>query len=373
VAKGVESRVRLKTGTRFQQELRAGARAYFEESGRGPGPTPAAWARAVIWLLLWICTELALLSLSPLPGLGLAALAVVSGLATTGIIFNVHHDGGHGAWSDRRWVNAAMATSFDFVGMSSYLWRLKHNRLHHSHPNVDGFDDDIDVAPFARMAPSQPWRPYHRLQHVYLWFLYPFHTLKWIFVDDLREVWRGQIGRHPIARPRGVALGLFVGGKVVFATWALVLPAAVHGAAAAATWLVLSQLTVGLATAVVFQLAHAVEEAARAAPPTPEAPLCGDWAVLQVRSTVDFARGSRFAAWCLGGLNHQVVHHLFPGVSHVHYPALSKVVAEVCGRHGVPYDRDRSAWELLGSHHRWLRQMGRWPQLTNGADRAAAA
>ena len=83
-----------------------------------------------------------------------------------------------------------------------------------------------------------------------------------------------------------------------------------------------------------------------------------DWAVHQVETTVDFARRSRVAAWLLGGLNYQVEHHLFPRISHVNYPAISKVVEATCRDFGVQYLEHKSLWAGLASHYRWLRRMG---------------
>ena len=79
----------------------------------------------------------------------------------------------------------------------------------------------------------------------------------------------------------------------------------------------------------------------------------------QVETTVDFARGNPLVSWYLGGLNFQVEHHLFPRVSHLHYPALSRIVEKTCQEHGVRYRSQRSVGAALRSHVRWLKRMGR--------------
>jgi linoleoyl-CoA desaturase len=113
----------------------------------------------------------------------------------------------------------------------------------------------------------------------------------------------------------------------------------------------------GIVMSVVFQLAHAVEEAE-----FPEQPDTGriekHWAIHQVETTVNFARGSRVVSWLLGGLNFQIEHHLFPQISHVNYPAISKVVEQTCRDWGVRYVEHRSFWAGVASHFRWLRRMG---------------
>ena len=353
-------RVLFRTNTPLYRDLKGQAKAYFDRAGLPPVASYAMYAKAAALALSLIAIYTTYLWSRPSPH-AVVALAIGCGLAMSGIIFNVHHDAGHGAWSDRRSVNRILAASFDLVGMSSFLWRWKHNRLHHAYPNVEGLDDDIDVAPFARLAPSQPWRPHHRYQHVYLWLLYPFVTIKWALLDDFRELLRGRVGAHPIRRPDPSELALFVGGKLFFLAWMLALPSAIHGFGVALGFYLVSQLTVGVCTALVFQLAHVVEETTRVSSRAPEDAERMDWAAHQIASTSDFSRDSRVARLLLGGLNQQVVHHLFPGVSHAHYPALSRVVEGVCRKHGIAYQPDRRARDLLASHYRWLRQMGRRP------------
>ena len=69
---------------------------------------------------------------------GLVALA-------TGVM----HDGNHGSFSRHAWLNRVAGYSLDALGGSSWLWRFKHNTLHHGNPNVEGVDSDISQAPFA--------------------------------------------------------------------------------------------------------------------------------------------------------------------------------------------------------------------------------
>jgi linoleoyl-CoA desaturase len=63
--------------------------------------------------------------------------------------------------------------------------------------------------------------------------------------------------------------------------------------------------------------------------------------------------------WYLGGLNFQVEHHLFPRVSHVHYPRLAVIVRDVCERHGTQYRSHDKFLVALRSHVRHLRNLGR--------------
>ncbi|MCA9540909.1 MAG: acyl-CoA desaturase [Myxococcales bacterium] len=285
-------------------------------------------------------------------------LAVPCGLALAGLGFSVMHDGGHGAYSSNPRVNKAMARVLDWLGGSSYIWRQKHNLLHHTYPNIVGADDDIDLGAMARLAPGQPRLRHHRFQHLYMWPLYGFISVKWHLIDDFRQLAAGRVGQHPFPRPkRGEAVVFWV-GKAAFFTWALVVPILVVGPIAALVFYFVSQLLLGVTLAAVFQMAHCVEEADFLAPSADAPPVRLDWAAHQVATTVDFAPDNALATWYLGGLNFQVVHHLFPKVCHVHYPALARIVAETCAEHGITYRCTPTLRAALRSHYRLLRRLG---------------
>jgi linoleoyl-CoA desaturase len=70
-------------------------------------------------------------------------------------------------------------------------------------------------------------------------------------------------------------------------------------------------------------------------------------------------------------LNYQIEHHLFPRVSHVHYPAISKIVQEKCKEFNLPYNQYTTMSEALASHFRVMRQLGEKPVEELQAQRAA--
>jgi linoleoyl-CoA desaturase len=45
----------------------------------------------------------------------------------------------------------------------------------------------------------------------------------------------------------------------------------------------------------------------------------------------------------------------------VHYPALAKMVQEVCAEHGVPCRENVTLMDALRSHYNFVRQMGMKP------------
>ncbi|HTF30510.1 MAG TPA: fatty acid desaturase, partial [Flavitalea sp.] len=76
----------------------------------------------------------------------------------------------------------------------------------------------------------------------------------------------------------------------------------------------------------------------------------------------NFAPTNKFISWCVGGLNFQIEHHLIPRVSHVHYPAISKIVKESCERHEISYVEFSTMSKAVVSHFRFMRELGKKPQ-----------
>ena len=348
---GVWARPRYAPDAGFHAELRHRVRVYFERNGLDDRGSAAIYAKTAI-LAVWFVAAYILLVFAADRAWQAAVLAIVLGLAVAGIGFNVQHDGSHGSYSPHRRVNGLMAVALDLLGGSSYAWRLKHNLLHHTWPNQAGVDDDIDIGWLGRLSPAQPRLRPHRWQHFYLWPLYGFLTVKWQFLDDFRFLATGRIGGQQLARPRGADLAVFLGGKLAFFGWAFGIPLMVHPPGVVVAVYGLAAFVAGVTLSVVFQLAHCVPEAATPSP-------VSTWAVRQVESSVDFARGSRLLAWYLGGLNFQIEHHLFPQVCHLHYPGIAPIVEGLCRSSGVRYTAYPSFGSALRAHFLLLRQLGR--------------
>jgi linoleoyl-CoA desaturase len=285
-------------------------------------------------------------------------LAILLGLFAAGIGLNVQHDGGHRAYSDYPWVNRLMAMTLELIGGSSYLWRWKHGVFHHTYVNVTGHDTDIELAPLARLAPHQKRLIFHRWQHLYLWPLYGLLAIKWQCLDDFRKVARGRINQHRVPRPKGWELVVFVAGKAVFFALAFGIPLQFHSLGVVLCGYAISGIVTGFLLSVVFQVAHCVEEAEFPMPRASTGRIDHAWAVHQAETSVDFSRSSRIMSWLVGGLNFQIEHHLFPRISHVHYPAISELVEQTCREFGIKYTVHRSFRAGIASHFRWLRRMG---------------
>ncbi len=83
-----------------------------------------------------------------------------------------------------------------------------------------------------------------------------------------------------------------------------------------------------------------------------------DWHLHAFLTSCDWSPRPRWLGFWMGGLNHHLTHHLFPTVSHRHYPALAAMVEEVSARHQLGY-RNLNYRQLVASQQQFLKSMGR--------------
>ena len=304
-------RIRFQPKSEFYRTLCERVNQYFLGTEQSRRTAPAMYRKTVV-MLTWLGLSYVLLVFFATTWWQVLLLAASLTLAVTGVGFTVHHDASHGAFSSKRWANRFAGLSLDLIGGSSYLWRWRHNVMHHNYPNIVGLDDDINIGPLARMSPEQPkYRP-HRFQHIYLWFLYGLMSFRWQLIYDFKEMVQARIGEVKIPRASGFETTLFAAGKIVFISLGLIIPMILHPVGLVLLIYCGIMFAVGVIVAVVFQLAHCVEEAEFPSRPPKDQAMPTDWATHQLRATVDFARSNRLLTWYLGGLNFQAVHHLFP-------------------------------------------------------------
>ena len=283
------------------------------------------------------------------------------GLLTAFIGFNVMHDGAHGSFSRHPWLNRLAAMSLDFMGASSFMWNMKHNMVHHAYTNVDGVDDDINARPFLRLCETQKRLRVHKYQHLYFWALYALLYFFWIFFTDYKKYFTRKVGVVPLKPLRLKDHFLFWGFKMLYPFLFILLPILCCGVI---PWLVgymVLACVAGFTLSIVFQLAHTVEETSFPVAIQPANRIEDEWVLSQLKSTANFATKNRFITWCLGGLNFQIEHHLFPKISHVHYPAIGRIIRQTCKDLGIPYIEHRRMSLAVASHVSHLKKMGMRP------------
>ncbi|GAA3998965.1 acyl-CoA desaturase [Hymenobacter fastidiosus] len=342
----------------FHAELKRRINTYFEETKTSTTGNASLFVKALVLTGAFVFLYVHLVFFTPPVWLGLVECLVL-GLVGAAIGFNVMHDGAHGSFSKRRWVNQFASFTLNVMGGNSFMWNVKHNLIHHMYTNLDGVDDDIDVQPWMRMSSTQPRHKLHRFQHLYFWFLYGLLYIAWIFFMDYQKYFKGKVGSMPIKKMTATDQSVFWGFKVLHLFLFVVLPIYTVGFVSWLVGFVLFASVAGFTLSLVFQLAHTVEHAAFPMPDEITGKLEDEWAIHQIKTTANFATNNRVISWLVGGLNFQVEHHLFPTISHVHYPAISKIIRQACEEFGVTYNEYPKMRYAVASHVAFLRQMGR--------------
>jgi linoleoyl-CoA desaturase len=342
----------------FHTELKNRINQYFEKTGKAPTGNTSLFVKAVVLISAFVFLYVHLVFFTPPVGWAITE-CVLLGCAVAAIGFNIMHDGAHGSFSTNRYINMFAAFSLNVLGGSSFMWNVKHNIIHHAYTNVDGVDDDIDIQPWMRMSGSQKKYGFHRFQHFYFWVLYCLLYILWIFVLDYQKYFKSKIGNMPLKKMSVKDHIIFWCFKLFNAFLFVGLPIAMLGFT---NWLIgflIFTCVAGLVLSLVFQLAHTVEHTSFPIPDADSGKLDDEWAIHQIKTTANFATRNRLVSWLVGGLNFQIEHHLFPKISHVHYPQISKIIRQACQEYGIQYIEYPRVHVAIASHVSFLKQMGR--------------
>ncbi len=343
-------------GSAFYSDLKSKVDEYFKQRNLAQHGNKMIYIKSAIYLITFLATYAVLVFFTPMAAIAIP-LTVVFGLLTAGIGFNIMHDGSHGTFSPNKTVNTVASWTLNMLGASSFLWNIKHNMIHHTFTNIDGHDDDIMTEPFIRMCKSQRKLKIHRYQHIYWVFLYGWMYAGWVFLLDFSKYFKKEIAaKSNIKFSVRAHIGFWV-TKVIYVITFVVLPLQfmpwTHWLVGYLTWL----FTTGFITSIVFQLAHATEQTTFVEEEK-AFEIESDWAVHQVQTTANFGSRSKLLSFLTGGLNQQVEHHLFPKISHIHYPNLSPIVKEICEKHGLEYLEQPTFFHAVLSHIKFLRRLG---------------
>jgi linoleoyl-CoA desaturase len=288
------------------------------------------------------------------------ALCAILGFAKASIGFNVMHDACHGSYSKNDTLNNIMGYSLNALGSVCFFWKQKHNIIHHTYTNVEGVDDDIAKAPLIRHCYEQKWLPMHRAQHFYLPVIYFLSSIFWVFLMDFQKYFSGKINNTERWKMDAKEHAIFWLSKVYYVSVFIVIPIMMVGTGAWFVGFMIYHGALGFTLAIVFQLAHVVEDAEFVAAYN-DTHIDESWAKHQVKTTANFARTNKIVNWYVGGLNFQIEHHLFPKVSHVHYPAISEIVKQTCADFDLHYNDFPTMWSAVKSHFKMMKEFGQNP------------
>jgi linoleoyl-CoA desaturase len=342
----------------FHAELKRRINDYFGQAGKSPTGNFSLFFKAIILILGFAFVYIHLVFFTPPVWLALTECLVLGGL-TAAIGFNIMHDGMHGSFSRFKWLNNMAGLTLNFLGANNFMWKSKHNIIHHTYTNIEGIDDDIEARPFLRLCETQKYYKVHRYQHWYFWAAYSLLYLWWVFFTDYKKYFLKRIGSVPLKKMSAADHISFWSFKLIHLGLFVALPIIMVGFTPWLIGFLVYGMFAGIVLSIVFQLAHTVEHTHFPQANVETGKMDDEWAIHQLKTTANFATRNRFISWWVGGLNFQIEHHLFPKISHVHYPEISKIIKKACADFGVPYIEYPKMRIAIASHVSHLKHLSR--------------
>lgn len=277
---------------------------------------------------------------------------------------NLIHEAVHHTLFKKRWLNEAYVRFFDFMGANSYIWKLRHIRLHHAYPNVMGWDSDFEQSPMARVFPQGSYFPMHKYQHIYLPLIYPFYLFNWLLVRDFKDFFNKKniIWKAVDSIPTIEYVKLFV-YKLIFIFYVLVLPKLllpITWGQMIAAFLIL-MFTASITSLLVLLTPHASTES-EFPMPNEEGKMPLPWFVHQLVTTNDIKEDNWFTRFFMGCFNYHIAHHLFPSINHVYYPEVTKVIENFAYKNHLPYHKF-TLMQSLKNHYKLLKSNANPPNI----------
>jgi len=237
---------------------------------------------------------------------------------------------------------------------------------HHTYTNIHEHDEDMEAGRILRFSKHTKWKKHHKFQHLYSIFLYGLLTFNWAITTDFQQMYRymkRKLSYGKLPNPI-VNWSTLVITKTLYVVIWIVIPLIFIDVA---WWKIIlgffiMHYVAGVILSITFQLAHIVDEADTPLPDE-SGTMKNTWAIHQLFTTVNFGTKNRLVNWFTGGLNHQVEHHIFPNISHVHYTKISKIVKETAKEFNLPYNEYKTTRKAIFSHFKHLKELGKRPAL----------
>ncbi len=342
----------------FFRAMRERVNSYFRDNNLTKFATPWMVGKATVQFVLWVGIYALIIS-NNFQGWSLFLLQIAFYFTIFLVSVGIAHDGSHNAYSSKAIVNKVMNSVFDFIGINSYMWDFNHIKSHHNVPNIPLYDSAIDSFKLFRFHPKAKYFKFHKYQHIYIFGIYSFATLFKIFFLDFFSFRRKRIGFLKMQKHSLKNILWLIFTKFVVISYTLILPLIILDAP---TWQILlgflcGNLIAGIMLGVIFQVTH-ISNHSTWPEPDINGVIDNSFARHIMDTTADFCPQNKVITWISGGLNNHVAHHLFPGISQIHLPALTKIVKETAKEYNIPYKEYPTVWSALSSHFETLKKLG---------------
>ncbi len=340
-------------------QIKEKARLYM--SGyKSKNATVALWLKTFILILLIGVSYSCLLHAHSFGVLLFSFIAF--GFVSLLLGINIGHDAAHNCVTGNHKIdNIIFQLIFGLQGLSGYVWKMRHNFSHHIFPNIYDNDTDLELSKLILLSPNEKQMSVHRYQHIYAPIMYMGFSLSWIFYVDFAMLFQKKHANLRLSQiPPVEFLKLFV-IKLIYLCIFLVLPVLITGLPVLQVLLayLIMNIVVSVFLAFTFFISHHVLETKHAEAEYDNTLIKTSWIRHQIVSTIDFSTDSAFGNFIFGGFNLHVAHHIFPDVSHIHYPALTDIIRETLIENDLHWYKSFGFFDGVVSHIALLKKSGR--------------
>ncbi|MGN6179233.1 MAG: fatty acid desaturase family protein [Mucilaginibacter sp.] len=321
------------------------------------------------WLFALTCYLLPLAMMFTMHSVFIWILAICSGAGAALLTFSLAQTGAHAGIYKHKWFNELQLFSAYLIGRPQYYWLIGHAYLHHYYTNVPEFDRDTSCFGLIRSYKGVIYKPWHRFQHYYAWFLYAVQPLL-LFFADFYLIFR--YARYMISRRNEVGsfallLDLLL-SKIIYLVAFIWLPVSVFHFSIGIMLLALAliNITAGILIFPIVAGCHQFEGSEFLV--RYHGKLDAEPQVHQLSATRGFSHNNKWLTWLTAGINFHTEHHLFPDLPFVHYPAVSLIIEKEAHDHGFKYHYQSTYRQLLISHYHYLKAMSHRPAVDHRYD-----
>lgn len=355
----------------FYQDLSRRVDEYFRRTGHSRIAGPKMVLKTITLITIFLTLTVLIYS-NQFFQIGLTLLFIGWVFTQFLMTIGIAHDAAHNCYSSNPKVNRAIMYLFDFLGINSDHWIENHIFSHHGMPNIPLMDSAIESFSLIRLHPKTSGNCLSRYQHFYMFLIYSFATIFQVYLLEFVSFAQNLVGFKREQSNMVSEITIMLASKLFVLFYTLLLPLWVLDADPAYIimgWLI-GHMCCGVAIGVIFMTTH-LHEKTQFIELGSDGIIQDSYARHIFKTTSEFSVDSAFANWITGGLNLHVTHHLFPAVSQIHLPALSKIVRQTAQEYGVTY-YSYTFKEAIISHLKLLKDLGQRPSYVESINESYA-
>lgn len=271
------------------------------------------------------------------------------------IFLNIVHEACHNTLFKSKRLNSLFASLLDVLGANSFIWKARHTKLHHNYPNVLGWDSDIEKSGLLKIHPHVKTKKLHTYQHKYFLLLYPTIVASWLFARDFKDFFfKTRLVRKVVSIPAKEYIKLFF-FKSLFFFYILAVPFLFFNRTFLECLLAFAiMLFVASILALLVLLTPHVNDTNEFPKVEDENQLSNSWFMHQLVTTNDVTTSNCLTKFLMANFNFHIAHHLFPNISFVYAPEVTKIIKNYTDEHDLPY-RSYSLTTALKYHYRLIK------------------